>query len=381
MDFLVFSDDFGEHPSSCQHLFRHIAQQHRVLWVNTIGMRAPRPTIKDARKALRKIGKMVGWDHLALPSEHMPSALTVVQPGMLPYANLHLVRRLNSHSVIRTVRHKLHSLEMHDPIFVTTVPNACDYIGAFGEQRVVYYCVDDFAHWPGHTAEYISALETALLDRCDICIATSKALYDRFKQGRYASHLLTHGVDVRHFAALPEREHPALKHIPSPRVGYCGLIDERLDQGLVAAIARALPHTAFVFTGSVVTNVRELERLDNVYFTGPVPYTELPAMMAGWVVCMLPYKLDTLAQSINPLKLKEYIATGKPVLSTPLPAAQELEAHLDLGQDAAAWSGLLRERLFAPHSTGRRREVGGWLWNEGWGEKAQTFLSFVARAA
>ena len=83
-DFLVFSDDWGEHPSSCQHIFRHIAKDHRVLWVNTIGMRNPTFTLRDARKIVRKVTKMLFSRRSASPAHRIEGNLTVCQPLMLP---------------------------------------------------------------------------------------------------------------------------------------------------------------------------------------------------------------------------------------------------------------------------------------------------------
>lgn len=380
MDFLVFSDDFGEHPSSCQHLFRHIAREHRVLWVNTIGMRAPRLSLLDARKALRKIRKMVPLDRFAHFPEYMPSAITVTQPCMLPYAHLPLIRRLNARSVIRTVRHELHRLGMHNPIFVTTVPNACDYVGAFGEQKVVYYCVDDFAHWPGLDSAYISRLDEKLIAKSDTLVATSEKLYDRLNQSGKSTHLLTHGVDVEHFSNLPEQEHPILQDIPRPRVGYFGLIDERTDQELVREVAQSLSHVSFVFTGKVETDVSLLTDLANVYFTGPVVYNDLPAVLAGWNICMLPYKVDAFSEHINPLKLKEYLAAGKQIICTPLPTAMKLNKYVKISSCRDEWVRNIQKILQKTKNIKCKKnneEIKSFIETKDWCFKTKLFLKYA----
>ena len=143
ISFLVFSDDWGEHPSSCQHLFRQISKTHKVLWVNTVGMRNPRPALSDFDKALSKVRRMF-WGPVPSNKNKPAAGVIACQPAMLPFIRLPLIRRINCSSVIRTVRRWLARLGMQGPILVTTVPNACDYTGKCGESRVVYYCVDDF---------------------------------------------------------------------------------------------------------------------------------------------------------------------------------------------------------------------------------------------
>jgi glycosyltransferase involved in cell wall biosynthesis len=375
-NYLVFSDDWGEHPSSCQHLFKHIAKDHRTLWVNTIGMRSPQLTLTDLKKALKKVGKMISGDNTAGTSKVItPEKLSVVQPFMLPYAHIGLVRRFNKWSVVWTVRRKLKQMGLQRPILVTTVPNACDYIGCFNEQKAVYYCVDDFAHWPGHDKDYITSLEDELCRKADIFVATSQKLYERLQKTGKPTHLLTHGVEVEHFSNLPAEEHPCLKDIPEPRVGYFGLIDERMDQILLYEVTRELPDVSFVLTGRVETDCSRLQEQKNVYFTGPVTYQELPAVLSGWDVCMLPYKVNELSKSINPLKLKEYLASGRPVVCTPLPALSDLAEYICFVSSEKEWRKALKDLMFKKSDSNHDKERGAFVLSEGWTYKAEQFLS------
>jgi len=376
MHFLVFSDDFGEHPSSCQHLFRHIAKEHRVLWVNTIGMRTPRLNKTDVHKAARKLGKMVKSRANNSKSGREDPNISVVQPFMLPYAHLSVIRKFNKRSVIKRVQKELKRLDMKSPILVTTVPNACDYVGAFDEQRVAYYCVDDFAHWPGHDTGYISRLEDELIAKSDVLVATSQKLYDRLSQTGKPTHMLTHGVDVQHFSNLPDKEHPVLEDIPRPRVGYFGLVDERTDQDLIRAVAQELPDVFFVLTGKVETDVSLLTKLPNVYFTGPVSYTDLPAVLAGWDLCMLPYKVDEFSENINPLKLKEYLAARKQAVCTPLPSAVNLKGYVKICSGRQEFVESIKKVLNEKKnkkSSENNRELKTFIQSVDWSVKAKQF--------
>ncbi|MCA9753302.1 MAG: glycosyltransferase family 1 protein, partial [Gemmatimonadetes bacterium] len=146
--FVVFADDWGRHPSSCQHLFRRIAPHHRVVWVNTIGTRTP--TLRPADLA-RAAGKLREWafgagDAAAAASD--PAVpVEVLRPVMTPFDRWHPLRRLNASLLIRAIRAAVSPAER--PILVTTIPNAAGVVGRIEEAASVYYCVDEFSEWPG----------------------------------------------------------------------------------------------------------------------------------------------------------------------------------------------------------------------------------------
>lgn len=371
--FLVFSDDWGEHPSSCQHIFRYIAEDHKVLWVNTIGMRTPKLDFTDFRKIFYKVRKMLlGTQETVNRSCGFP-LLNVCQPPMLPYSNFSFIRALNKYLVLRTVEKKLAALNIGHPVLVTTVPNACDYVGAFRERKKIYYCVDDFTLWPGLDHENVRQMETELIEKCDTFIATSSNLYERLRKTGKSTTLITHGVDVEFFSNFPEEEHPLLSGIPNPRVGYFGLFDERSDQDILAGIVARLPEVSFIITGPVEVDISHLNTYPNVYFTGAIPYRELPEMVKGWDACMLPYKINSLTESINPLKLKEYIATGKPVLATPLTEVVKLCDLLLICETVDDFVYHLQrlDENSPGEEVGQRSEM---LQQESWAKKSNLFL-------
>ena len=377
MLFVVFSDDWGEHQSSCQHIFKHIIKNYKVLWVNTIGMRGVKFTKTDLKKVILKGRKMfarANRTHSVL-SRNTPANLEVIQPFMLPFVTAPSVRKFNAKCVINAVNKKLKELGESSPIIVTTVPNACDYVGFLGEKKVVYYCVDDFKEWPGLKKQMVNEMEENLIAKADCFIATSSKLYDRLKAAGKSVELLTHGVDLEHFKELPEREHYLLNEIPKPRVGYFGLFDERSDQELICNIANGMPNVSFVITGDVVIDISKLRKVPNIYFTGSVSYEELPSIVSGWDVCMLPYKINTLSESINPLKLKEYIATGKPICATCLPEVSFYRQSVQVYSTVEEWIEWL-DRYFSQlkHDHFCNIEV---ILNESWSGKSEKFLSFT----
>jgi glycosyltransferase involved in cell wall biosynthesis len=376
--FLVFSDDWGGHPSSCQHLFRHIGRNHRVAWINTIGMRNPSLRRGDLRKAFRKVSRMIARER--------PSSTTAVkavplldayQPFMLPGVHNSVIRAFNANAVDRTLRLALRRIGQARPVVVTTVPNTADYLSLFEDWAVVYYCVDDFSLWDGHNARMIREMEERLIARATALIATSQLQYERLSATGKPAHLLTHGVDLELFGSSAA-EHGCVKAIPHPRIGFFGLIDQRLDQQLLRSVARVMPEASFVLAGPVEVSVRTLEALDNVHFCGRVHYEELPALIGGLDVLMLPYKAGELGDTLSPLKLKECLATGKPIISAPIAATLGMQSLVTIAHTSAEWRDAISASL-AVDVEERRRSVLQMIRGESWAGKAAWLTALAAK--
>ncbi len=372
MSFVVFSDDWGTHPSSCQHLFRHISQLQKTVWVNTVGMRAPRLSIEDFKKAVKKVTAMVRTKKVRQLCEEDGRPI-VCAPFMMPFDRPRWLSEWNSRSVLRTVAEAIAQHGLHDICAVTTVPNVYRALTKIGAEKIIYYCVDDFSEWPGFDKSIILDMENELLKSVEAIICTSEALQARFSS-RYPTTLLTHGVDIELFSRPVKAVHPLLERIPEPRVGYYGLFDPRTDMDLLIGIAGALPQVSFVITGPTQGDVSRARGVQNIHLTGPVPYADLPAVVHGWKACLLPYLINDLTVQINPLKLKEYLATGKPVISTPLPEASKLLPHLRIATTTTDWVAAVLDAV-----SGRWQQdcaqVLALLRPHAWAEKARQFLN------
>lgn len=374
-DFLVFSDDWGEHPSSCQHIFRHIARNHRVLWVNTIGMRNPTLSWTDGRKAIVKVSKMFRRRR-ASTAKGKDEHVTVCQPFMLPGSRSRMARAFNARSVTGTVRALLDKLEMSDPIVVTTVPNASEYPELLEGRKVIYYCVDDFSLWPGLDADVVRDMEARLIERADCIVTVSDALFERLSKAGKPIRLLAHGVDLEMFSTPAEFELPLLIQVPKPRVGFFGLIDGRMDWNLVAFLAAQLPEISFVFGGPVDASAGKLPDLKNLHFIGQVEYSRLPSLIAGLEVLILPYQVGKLSDALSPLKLKEYIASGKQVISAPIAQAEKFSKILSVARTRDDWLSNLRHLGKVPGALqiDARARAMTLLERESWQHKAHQLL-------
>jgi glycosyltransferase involved in cell wall biosynthesis len=296
---------------------KHFLPYNRVLWVNTI-MRAPRLTVYDLKRGGEKI---ISW---LIPQgrDGLPKNLSIVCPFMIPYHTLGFIRSFNKRNVIHLIKKAMAQLGMRDPILLTTLPIAVDYIGSFSEIASIYYCVDEFSEWPGVEKSLIAGMEQELMNTVDRIIVTSHALLRSKKSSRCPTFLLTHGVDYEHFSQASSgktRRIETIQEIRRPIIGYFGLLDERVDLQILEDIVQNHPEWSILIIGKVLVDTGRLQGYSNLYLIGSVPYVDLPHYGAYFDACILPYKLNQQTASINPLKLREYLAMGKPVISTDLP--------------------------------------------------------------
>lgn len=186
---------------------------------------------------------------------------------------------------------------------------------------VVYDCMDELANFRYARGD-LKELEARLLQRADVVFAGGRSLYEARASRHDDIHLFPSAVDAAHFnaarAALPEPSDQA--QLPGPRLGYCGVIDERLDLELIAEVAAARPEYSFVFVGPLAKlEPTDLPSGDNLHYLGMKAYSELPAYLAGWDAALMPFALNEATRYISPTKTPEYLAAGLPVVSTPVP--------------------------------------------------------------
>jgi len=335
-------------------------------------MRRANASGSDIMKACRKLAGMFGGKNKSNIGNDLPG-LSVHQPMMIPLNDIPIFREFNRRSVSRRMRRIVRSNRNTLPIVVSTVPNACDYIDSVPSSRIVYYCVDDFSEWPGLDKSLVLEMEAMLIAKADVFIASSARLYERLTATGKPTHLLTHGVDIEHFSSDSESEHERLAGIPEPRVGYFGLFDDRSDQELIATLASQMPDVSFVIAGSVETAIDKLEKFSNIYFLGTLEYLELPSLVKGLRVLFLPYHVDRLSESLSPLKLKEYLVTGRPVISTPIAAAVEIGDCVQTANSSQEWRSAIREFLNDDWQE-RKEKLVRRMANESWSNKASNFL-------
>lgn len=267
-----------------------------------------------------------------------PYRLEEIEPNLygLNFSYLNrLERRLKQPGWGDTLALVLKQLEFKEPVALVLRPWPIrEWLARIEYRTLVYYAVDEWTAFGGlsqATRALFRREEEALLRECDLALAVSPRLLRRFKIIQPRSYLLINAADVEHFAPIERAiapSHSYLSSLPRPRLGFIGSIDDRLDRDLLNYLADVRPHWQFILVGRVQPDVdfSQLEARPNVHFLGYQPYESLPEILREIDVCLAPYRLTELTQSCWPLKVMEYLATGKPVVATPL------ESLLPLGE-------------------------------------------------
>jgi protoporphyrinogen oxidase/glycosyltransferase involved in cell wall biosynthesis len=206
------------------------------------------------------------------------------------------------------------------PIVWFYTPMALPLLQGLAPGLVVYDCMDELASFKNPPKQLLQR-ETALLNLADLVFAGGPSLYEAKRTRHPSVHCFPSSVDAVHFGQALDRarSHPAQAAIPHPRLGFYGVIDERFDTGIVAALADAHPQWHIVLAGPVAKIGRhELPQRPNIHYMGQQPYDALPAFLAGWDVCLLPFALNEATRFISPTKVLEYMAAELPIVSTPI---------------------------------------------------------------
>ena len=337
---LVFADDWGRHASSCQHLIRRLREDRPILWANTIGTRQVKA---DGFTLRRGVEKIKNWSK---GLKQVDRQMWTIDLPMLPGMSNRLLREINRHLVTSRLRSVLAGLGLEAPIVLTTLPYVGWLIRGLRRRGLVYYCTDDYSFWHSADRETLQQAERELCRETDLILAASQALYRRLDpMGRCA--YFPHGVDFAHFASVGElrQADPTLAQLPRPRIGYFGLIYEKLDFGLLAGVAEQFHQGSLVLIGPHAYSPPEFGQLSNVHFLGQKPYEELPRYLAGLDVLLLPYVDDAMIRQSGPLKLRECLASGKPTVSIDVPEVRILQPHVRVASDRQGFLDEVRQAL------------------------------------
>lgn len=324
-DMLCFSHDWNGDPLSKTHLMRLLARDNRILWVNSIGYRAPTVSRRDLNRA---VGKVI---EAAAPVREVEPNLHVLSPLVIPAYGSKWIREFNRWFLCQQVRRAMRALGFSRPVNWIFNPAAAMVAGSLDEDLLVYYCVDEYSAFSGVAGEQLATLERDLMAKADLVVVSSERLLHAKRRHNPRTSLVRHGVDWSHFRRAIESRGPALDiphelaKLPRPVLGYFGLIAEDwVDVELVAHVARALPEASIAMLGRVTMDVSALKRLPNVHLLGRQPYSSLPAYCKGFDAALIPFPINEATLNANPLKAREYLAAGLPVVSTAIPEVEVL---------------------------------------------------------
>jgi glycosyltransferase involved in cell wall biosynthesis len=348
-DLVAFGEDWGRHPSSTQHLMKRISVDRQVLWVNSIGMRRPQLTLNDLNRAASKVFRARPTGAPVARAEAPPAGTTVTSPFAISWPGSRAAFAANRRLLQRQISARMAERGIKRPVLWTSLPTALPVVGTLGERAVVYYCGDDFGALAGVDHEPVLEMERRLVEKADLVLAASDVLAARFP--KHKTMHVPHGADIALFQSPAQRaaDLPADK----PVAGFYGSLSSWIDVELLAAVADLMPNWWFVFIGNVETDVSALTSRPNVRLLGKRAHHELPGYAQHWIASLLPFRDNAQIRACNPLKLREYMAAGRPIISTDFPA---LRPYHDLISVAAGPHSFAAALAASAHETDRARE-------------------------
>ncbi len=266
---------------------------------------------------------------------------------------------------ISALRRTLEKLQMSAPIVWIVNPRHGNVIGQLGESLICYHVVDNYtaAHW--HSAQAraaVVAAEQFMLSVADLVVVTAPALLEDKQRYHNNVYLVKNAVNYTQFAAAVQnaQEPPAdMAAISPPIIGYVGAIEDKLDYGLLSAVARARPDWSFVMVGPLPTRPTSAawqfrhNHPPNVHLLGRREVTEVPHYIQACQVCVLPYRQDDFTKGIDSLKLYEYLACEKPIVATDIPATREYSHVVHIAKDVPGFVQKIETALIPPGSEQR----------------------------
>ncbi|MGB3553767.1 MAG: glycosyltransferase [Jannaschia sp.] len=330
------SQDWNSHLGVPQQIMARVAVHHRVVYVD------PPRSVTSAATG--------GWRSLAneaprhLDVARAADVIRVAAPGRalpihaLPGALSRAVRAVNGRTLRGWWREMLQEHDIADPLYWVFEPASVQHLPHLPDGPVVYDCID---HWAGYFPREgrrhanIAGMDREMARLADLIFVSSDRLYELHRPHGDRLHLQHHAADFTHFNRAAGGDLPVAPDlaeiVASGRkiIGLCGILDKRVDVASLAAIAGRRPDWHFVLVGPVQANldIGPVAERDNVTLTGMAEVSELPGYVRGFDVCLIPYLIDDFVRGIYPLKLHEYLATGRPVVSTSVPAVMP---HADI---------------------------------------------------
>jgi glycosyltransferase involved in cell wall biosynthesis len=322
-----------------QHLMTRFARDRRVFFVEE-----PLPGEGPPRL---DVGERLGGVQVAVP--RLPAGLS---PEAAEAAQAELLQGL------------LAAQGVTEYVLWLYTPMALGFAGGLRPAAVVYDCMDELSLFRGAPRELVER-ERDLLARADLVFTGGQSLYEAKRERHPSVHAFPSSIDAEHFGRargpLPEPEDQA--GIPRPRLGYFGVIDERIDLDLLAAVAEARPDWHLVMIGPVVKiDPATLPRRPNLHYLGMKGYGDLPAYLAGWDAALMPFAANESTRFISPTKTPEYLAGGRPVISTPIRDVVRPYGELglvEIADDPDSWIAAAERAMACCGAGGSGREE--WL--------------------
>jgi glycosyltransferase involved in cell wall biosynthesis len=350
-DCILFSTADWDAPSwtNSQHTAVHLAKLgFRVLYVESIGLRAPTMNRKDLTRIWKRLKRGIS------APRKVEERIWVFSPLVIPFKHDRpIIRRLNQGILAWKLKKFIRNYGLRRPIVWVYHPFVLDALRSISYQKLIYHCVDDLSAVPGIDSVAFKNQERQLLERCDTVFVTTDLLYQRCVRWNKRTYQFPNVVDLSHFSQARQAGQvlPQLAAIPHPRIGYIGVLsDYKIDFELIFTLA--VQHTSWHWIligeereGQQSALVAQLRLLSNIHFFRHQPYALLPNYLRELDVGILPSLLNEYTRAMFPMKYFEFLAAGLPIVATPLEFTRTYTAGLIIGSTASAFAEGIRRQL------------------------------------
>lgn len=368
---------FVDNSTSGHHIVNRLVDRFPILYVEVPGRRRPSVNGKDFAKIGRTISQSLQPPRRVQSEQRNGMWLCTVP--QLPFRSLPVVPWLNRCFGAAAVRKAIRSVGFKDFILWFDQPHPGFLAGHLGERFTVYHCIDDYAAFPDADREALTRMDVALTEVADQVFVAPPSLLREKQRLNATAEYAPHGVDVDLFAQASEPTAPmaaaaaGLKH---PVIGFFGMLGAWIDVALMERIARSHPEWTLLIVGPVATDVSRLKALPNVVFSGPQPYAELPRWAKAFDVAIIPYLRNQQVMNANPLKLREYLATGKPIVSVSNPEIDRFAHCIGVARGADDFVAKI-EMALTDDTPARSKQRRAAVMNMSWEARVDKILATV----
>lgn len=347
---IIFGEDWGRFPSSTQHLASGLLNLGwKIIWINSIGMRKPKLSRSWIKRLYHKFW-LFFHPQQRTETKRIQANLHVVNPLVIPLYGYRVIDTINRFLLRKQMASLITNKKFsHAPVW-STLPTAYPFLAMFNHQPLIYYCCDEYSGLEGVDARKITRLENSMIGVANLIIVSSDVLAQKMPAEK--TMFLDHGVNFQAF----QKHFPRPDDLPKgkPIAGFFGTLASWIDIDLLMTCAKRLPAWNFVLIGPCTVDMTELLTLDNVFYLGRKPWQALPAYPQHWEVSILPLKQNKHTQACNPMQIKEYLACGKPVVSTDIPALKIYQPFLYLVNHAEEFVKAIEMAQFDQNQASRK---------------------------
>ena len=353
----ISTSDWDFPYGSKQHIMSCLAGTNRILFIEA--QISILHILKNPFQGIKKIKRWLGG------IQRKKDSLYIYTPvPLLPFGNYFIfINNVNQFILLYSLKRQMKRIGFKRPILWIYFPNSVLLIGKMREMLSIYYCIDDFpseinSERRRRTMEF---LENSILQRADIVFVCSKGLYERRVKVREDMNFLLNGVDFDSFNRKEREAVPTeISNIGRPRIGFLGTLDSRLDIGLISFIASEKPNWQIILIGKVLLLRKDRYTLNahpNIHMLGFRKHQLVPRYIQMMDVCIIPYKTRGFNRSVFPIKTFEYLAAGKPVVSTFLPELYDFRETIKLSGNQTDFIRNIEFYLKDSSGTSQRRKV------------------------